>query len=1043
MKKKSLIALSLLFLITISISASELLTQQNPITITGTVSDGFQTIPGVSVMIKGTVTGMATDVDGNFSISIPDRNAVLVFSFIGYNTVEIPVGNRTTIDVIMVEDTKQLDEVVVVAYGTQKVRNLTGSVSKLNTDELSDMPVPNLAQKLQGKLAGVQIYQTSGEPNGGMSIRIRGQASINAGNSPLVVIDGFPSNASLSTLSPDEIENVTVLKDAASATLYGSRASNGVILVTTKQAKTGRTNIEFSTNYGWQKVPKRGRPDLMNAQEFAQFKKEYHEDQMRYEGVTAPVPEMYANPQSVRDGTDWFDVLMRTAATQNVNLSLSSGVGRMRSSVNLNYQKQEGVIHNTFFERFNVRANNVFEASDRVTFGLNLSGAYRNSQIISSLGEGRNIIGSAFLMDPQLKYKYGPDETPWDGTHPGMSTSLRDYYITNDAVYPLGWEPPGMFQNPNYYLVVTQRKNPSRSTTAVATAYMDFSIINGMKYRLSVNGNLNNNHSSSWTPSTATGAMFSRPPGSPTGGYSTSNSLYWMIENTLTYEKTLFEKHNINALAVYSTNYQTNESSSISSSNFPDDEVNWYGAASTRTGGSGSKGEYAIISYIGRLDYNYDGKYLLQLNFRSDGCSRFGANKRYANFPSISGGWIVSDESFMKEYNDLSHLKLRASWGKVGNNNIGNYAYLATVSGTNYVFNGAETAGRRLGGLDNNDLTWETTVSYDLGFELGFFKDRIFFIYDYYWKKTDGLLYQIDLPTQSGFSSVQSNIGEFNFWGHEFNLETRNFVRTFKWKTQFNVSLARNKVIKLGTENVHIGGNANQGDYNRTQVDHPMGQFYGYIYDGVYMTQAEFEAGPKHASSMVGTVRMKDLNNDGVINMDDRTFIGDPTPKFIYGLTNDFSYKQFDASIVIAGAVGGKIMDGQLEWTENIDAVFNVTRECADRWRSEENPGKGKIPRTRSGTTELFRYNNTRWVFDGTYLMVKNISLGYTVPLKTNPYVRNIRVFLSTQNPLTITKYPGMNPEVSASGSNGLQQGRDTSSYPVSQIYTLGLNVRF
>lgn len=1033
---KSLLAL--LFLLCTAVAAFA----QN-VTITGIVIDtDNEPLPGVNVQVRGTSMGTATDVDGKYSIQVPGSQSVLVFSYVGFLPQDFQVGNQRTINVTLREDTQNLDEVVVVAYGTQKVRSITGSMSKLSTDEISDMPVSNMSQKLQGKFSGVQILQNNGQPNGGLSIRIRGQASINAGNSPLVVVDGFASRTGLEVLSPDEIESITVLKDAASTALYGSRASNGVIMVTTRQAKEGRTNIEFSTNIGVSIVGKNRRPDVMNAQEFAQFKKEYHEDQMRYEGKTDPVPDMYANPAGIKDGTDWFDLLLQPAKRQSYNLSLSTGVGRLRSSANLNYYKEEGVILNTWSDRATVRLNNYYQATDKIAFGVNLSGAFRYSQITGSLGEGRNIIGSAILMDPQLIYKYGPNETPWDGTYPGMSKNINDYKITKDGIYPLGWEPPGMFANPNWYNVLMERKNPNRRTNLLTNAYMDITIITGLKYKLSANANLTNGESRSWTPSTATGGMFSKPPGNASGSYALSNGFNWTIENLLTYTKKI-GAHSFDLMAGQSAMKDESRSASISASNFADDEVDWWGAGSTRTGNAGTSTEYSLLSYFGRVNYDFNGKYLLQLSLRSDGCSRFGANKKFATFPAVSAGWIVSDEAFMKSIAKLSYLKIRGSYGSVGNYDIGNYTYLASVTSSDYIFNGTQVGGKSLNRLDNNDLTWETTVTYDIGADIGIYKDRIFLVYDYYWKKTDGLLYQIELPRQSGFANVQSNIGQFNFWGHEFNLETRNFVGAFKWKTQMNIYWNRNEVKKLGTEDVHIGGNSNQEDWNRTAVGHPMGQFFGYIYDGVFMTQAEYEAGPKHASSMVGTVRMKDLNGDGIIDMDDRTFIGDPTPKFLYGITNEFSYKNFDASLVMAGSVGGKIIDATLEWTENIDGVFNVTKECAERWRSEENPGKGKIPRTRSGTTELFRYNNTRWVFDGTYLMVKNLTFGYTFPLKSNSYVKGIRLFLSGQNLATLTKYPGMNPEVGASGSNGLQQGRDWTSYPVPKVYTMGVNVKF
>ena len=518
-----------------------------------------------------------------------------------------------------------------------------------------------------------------------------------------------------------------------------------------------------------------------------------------------------------------------------------------------------------------------------------------------------------------------------------------------------------------------------------------------------------------------------------------------MIENTLTYNKTFAENHNVDVLLGYTTQKNSQENVTINSSDYPDNELGWFGAAISRTGNSdtNSWGSWSMISYLGRLNYDYKGKYLLSVAFRRDGCSRFGSNAKFANFPSVSLGWIASDETFMERFDKLSYLKFRGSYGVVGNYNIGNYTYLASVGSYNYVTNGSITPGRAVSGIGNSELTWETTKQLDLGVDIGLFNDRIFLVYDYYWKNTDGLLYQVDIPYSSGFSNIQSNIGEFRFWGHEISLETKNMTGDFKWNTHLNISIDRNKAIKLGTNDTPIGGYSNQQDYNRTEVGKPLGLFYGYVYDGVFMTQEEYEAGPKHSSSMVGTVRMKDLNGDNIIDMDDRTFIGDPNPDFTFGITNEFSWKNFDASLVLTGSVGNDIIDGSREWTENLDGCFNVLRDVANRWRSEENPGNGEIPRTRTGTTELFRYNNTRWVFDGSYLRVKNLTIGYTVPLKTNPYIKGLRFYLSGQNLLTWTAYPGMNPEVSSRGASGLYQGVDITAYPVARTFSLGINVKF
>lgn len=988
--------------------------------ITGVVVDEKgETIIGANVIEKGTTNGTVTDLNGNFSLQVTS-NATLQISYIGYLPQEIQVGNQTNLRITLREDTKALEEVVVVAYGTQKSRSVTGAISKINTHELVDIPVSNITQKMQGKFAGVQIINNNAEPNGNMSIRIRGQASINGGNSPLIVIDGFPSTTGLESLSPDEIESISILKDAASASLYGSRAANGVILVTTKQGQNGKTNISLSANYGFENVSDRGKPDVMNAQEFAQFKKEYYEDAQKYEGSTTAVPEQYANPSAVKDGTNWFDVLLRTGHTQNYNLGLTTGTEVVKSAVNLNYNRVDGVILETFAERFTARSNNEFKASEKIKFGLNLSGSYIRRQVQTGLGYDRNIIGSSFLMDPQLKYK------------------------NDDGTYPISFSQPGMFANPNFYLVLKDRKNPSRVIRGTMNAFTEVEFIEGLKYRLNANADMANFRQETWVPSHVNGAMFSAPPNPSYGSYYNFNYQTWLLENLLTYSKTFFYLHDVDVLLGYSAQQSKYMNSTINASDYPDDEVGFFNAATTKVG-SGSKSQWSMASWFARLNYAYNDRYLLTLAFRRDGCSRFGMNARWANFPSVSAGWIVTEEDFMKQWENLNFLKLRASWGKVGNNNLGggDYPSIASVSSNNYVYNGTVVPGRQLSSIANGDLTWETTESWDIGLDVGLFNDRIFFMYDYYRKTTDGLLYWIDIPYASGFSNILSNIGEFRFWGHELTLQTKNMVGKFKWSTDLNISFDRNKAIKLGTNNTPIGGYNNQVDYNRTEVGKPLGRFFGYVYDGVYMTQAEYDSQPKHDTSTLGTVRMKDINGDGVINTNDKTYIGDPNPDFLYGITNSFSWNRIDASFVLSGSVGNDILDATYEWTENIDGVFNVRKCVADRWRSEENPGKGEIPRTLTGTTELFRYTNSRWVYDGSYMMLKNLTVGYTVPLKKNPYVRSLRFYVSGQNLFTITNYPGMNPEVSRDGTNGLYSGVDHTAYPVSRVYTFGLNVLF
>lgn len=979
-------------------------------------------LAGVSVVVKGAATGTSTDGNGNYSIDVPS-NGTLVFSFVGFATKEMPVNGRQSIEIVMEENVSTLNQVTVIAYGTQKKRELTGAISSVSSDDLEKAPISQLGQRLQGRLPGVRINQTEGVPGQGVVFKIRGQASINAGNAPLVVIDGFPSSTGMDALSPEEIEDISVLKDASASALYGSRAANGVVLITTKQAKRGRSDLKLSVYTGIQKVPQRGRPDVMNAQQFAQYKNEWYSDQ----GLE--VPERYQNPSQYgpNDGTDWFDILLNPSANlQNYNLSFSSGSEKVKSVVNLSYNNTQGILLNTQAKRVTARANNLFTVSDRLTFGLNLASTFRHSDNQSFEPAYWSFLSSAYIMDPTLEYK------------------------NPDGSLPVGFSSPGMFPNPNWYRVLTERENPLQQLNIIGNVFGEYEIIKGLKYKLRADIDAGSSKNRYWSPSTAQGAMFQSPPNPAAGSYSTSNYSNWQVENTLNYNKSFGGVHNLDVLLGYSAQSVRSESNSISGTQFADDEIPWINAATNRIGNV-SVSEFTIVSTLGRLNYNYKGKYLASVSVRRDGASRFGSNKKYGTFPSASIGWVVSEENFMSGLRDkVSLLKLRGSYGKVGNYNIGNYSHISSVNNVNYVFSNTVVPGKAVSNLGNAALTWETTTQYDFGVDLGLFDDRILLVYDYYWKNTNGLLYAVNIPLASGFSSIQSNIGEFNFWGHEFGLQTRNLVNEFKWNTNITVGLDRNMVKKLGTENVPIGGVQENSDFNRTEVGHPIGQFYGYVYEGVFMNEAELAKGPHitvYGGSDVGSVRLRDISGpdgvpDGLIDpINDKTFIGNPNPKFVYGFTNDFSYKNFDLNITLIGRVGGDVFKGDLLSIENIDGVFNVRPAALDRWRSVENPGKGDLPR--SNSNPLHRFNNTRHIFDGSYLAGKNIALGYTLPQLAKKIYKKARVYISAQNAFILTKYPGPNPDASQYGLNGLNEGRDFAPYPIPRTFTIGLDVNF
>lgn len=997
--------------------------QQKNKKVSGLIKDqSGEPIIGANVIQKGTTNGSVTDGDGKFDLELP-QGSVLLISYIGYQPTEIKIGESSVYNIILKEDSESLDEVVVVSYGTQKKRDLTGSISKVDAGQLESLPVGQFAQKLQGQVAGVQINQSTGQPGRGMGFRIRGAASINGGSSPLFVVDGIPVNMDLSNINPDEIESFSILKDAAATSLYGSRAANGVVLITTKRGKKGKTQVEVNATFGIQTLKGLKSPDVMNGEEFAQYKKEYYEDAGIYEGYTGGVPQQYQNPSQYGQGTNWYKLLTREAPTQNYSISVSANKDNFSSAIILGYFRQEGVMYNSNFERYSARANNDYQINDRIKLGLNIAPTFQVKNNQNTDG-GWQILSAGFLADPTV----GPYDENGD-----LRLSLNS---------------PGMFPQPNWLRVLKEKTSRTKDFTLLSNAFAEVDIWKGLKYKFQVGIDLGAQNYRDFTPSTAGGAMFTAPPQKASGQYNTNFRYSWTVENMLTYSRT-FGEHNIDALLGYSAQKYTNEYNQLTATDFPSDDIPWMNAGATKNGNNNME-QWSLASLIARANYSFKNRYLLQATFRRDGCSRFGPGSKYANFPSVSAGWIASDEAFMEPISDvMNYLKFRASYGLTGNYNIGNYRYIAAVYTYDYILGGALAPGKALGNLGNNSLTWEETKQLDLGIDFGFLNDRIYVMYDYYKKTVDGLLYQIDIPRASGFSYIYSNIGNYKSWGHEITVQSRNLVDEFKWTTNLNIAFNRNKITKLGTNNTPVGGYNNQEDFNRLAVGEPIGIFMGYVYDGVYMTQEEFNTQPKHASSEVGTVRMKDVSGpnglpDGVIDNNDRVKIGDPNPDFIYGITNEFSWKGFDLSVLISGQVGGDILDSNYEHTLNIDGCFNVRKSVANRWRSIENPGDGAVPRTKAGTTELFRFNNSSWVYDASYLSIKNITLGYTIPIKPSQYLSKLRVYFSAQQLATFTKYPGMNPEIAMNenmGWSGL--GVDRTTYPVPRTFSIGCNVSF
>lgn len=990
--------------------------------ISGRVKSGDSTLVGVSVTVKGTGNTVATDNNGEYKINAPAK-AILVFSHTGYGAVEMPVNGRSMVNVEMTVNSTGLGEVIVVAYGNTTKRTNTGAIQTLNAKELQDLPVAQITQKLQGKLAGVQINQISGQPGAGIQVRVRGSASISTGSSPLFVVDGFPIAGNISNINPDEIETITVLKDAASTAIYGSRGAFGVVLVTTKSAKAGQANFSVNAYAGVQNTPKKGRPDMMNGQEWAQFKKEYYED------LNQPVPAPLQNPSQYGQGYDWYDAMLRPALINDYSIGLNVNRDKFTSSIVAGYFRQEGVLLNSDYKRITARANNLFKINNALRVGLNIAPTFTINDAPGTeglfFGSG-GLINNALLTPPVLNYKNA------DGSYP---TTVTTAGIT-------------AFPTPNWVRSIKDIVNNTKANLLLSNAYLEFEPISHLVFKSSINIDLGQSLYTSFQPSTAS-RSFASSPSSLSANYFNQNFQYynWLTENTIGYSKQI-KDHAFDILGGYTAQRYRSDQVAISGSNYPDDRIATIAGALVKNNPSSDIQEWSLLSYLSRLNYNYKGKYLLGASFRRDGSSRFGDNNKWGNFYSVSAGWVVSDELFLKNIGWLSFLKVRGSYGSTGNNNIGNYTPYAIVGNANTVFGSTTSSGAAVNSLANANLGWEETKQLDLGIDFSMVNNRINFTYDYYNKKSSNILLGFAVPRESGFSGLTANIGKVKFWGHEIGINTVNLTGAFKWNTAFNISFSDNKVLALSGLSDTIFSSSGTA-HTITRVGGRIGQFWGLIQDGVYVNKADFDASPKSINSRVGTIKFRDLNKDGQVLLGDaqgdRTVIGNPYPKFVYGITNNFSYKSFDLSIVATGSYGNKLARMMDEGTTNLDGVFNVLKEVKDRWRSEANPGSGKYGTTMYNTADDRAQFHTRYVQDGSYLTIKNITLGYSIPVKRLVFMKSVRAYFSVQQAFVFTHYGGSNPEVSGdingNAPNSLIQGLDNSSYPLPRTFTFGLNL--
>ncbi len=1005
------------------------------------VDDTGAPIPGVNILIKGTSKGVSSAIDGHYSIVIPDDKAVLIFSFVGYLTQEIEVGTRGVLDVILKGENKSLAEVIVVGYGTSRAKDLTGSVATINQNTIKDLPVSSVDQKMIGQVAGVQIQQLSGAPGAGTSVRIRGSGSLGAGNEPLYVIDGMPYSAGLNQdfnplllINPNDIESISVLKDASSTAIYGSRGANGVIMITTKKGQYGRLQINFSSMTGVQVVPKKGRPEMMNQQEFVDLQRNKIDIAvLRAENrktTLSDYPIEYQNPnQLVGNGTDWYDLLLQSAPIQEHNLSIQKGTQDSKITASLGYFKQDGALKYTGLERFSGKVGFESNLSKTVTIGGNLQVSFVNQNRTNTNSSREDVIGVALWANPLM--------SPYDS-----NGQLIPYIRSPQSKYHSAWS----FANPLF--VLQQTAQLQKQFQSLGSVFVEWNILPDLKFKTSLNTIYASSKYNQFVPSTV--GSSNTPPVIGTGRSSNSRSdnFNWLIENTMTYSKVI-NQHRFSALLGYTTQNSTTNGINLNASPYSNDLIQTINASQAISSWGEQVEAWSLISYLGRINYSFADKYLLTATFRSDGSSRFGSKNRYASFPSLGFAWRISEEEFMKNNKVISSLKWRASYGKSGNNNIGNYSSLASINPGAYIFGSNQVAASFVG-VSNPYLTWEESNQMDTGLDIELFNNRINLTLDYYNRESNNMLLNDVIPAITGFNSQIVNKGTVRNRGVEISLGANPIANKFNWDLNLNVAINRNMVLSLNDNGDRVlSGNNDNNPTHVTVVGKPIGQFFGFIQEGVY--SAADIANPsiiKTAQVYEGNPKYKDVNGDEVISdFLDYTIIGNPHPDFIFGFTNNFSFKNFTLGVILNGQYGGQVMNGLRQTTDNLQGFFNVSREFVNRWRSADNPGDPMLYGVPKLTPSWGHRVNSRWVEDATFLRVSNVTLGYSFPsslIKRTKLFEACRIYVTSRNLAMFTKYKGANPEAQSRNiDNTLSPGFDMSSYPLATTTSIGVNLSF
>ena len=1009
-------------------------------TISGKITDSSgASLPGVSVFVKGTTTGLVADSNGKYSLTNVPENATLVFSFVGMLTQEIAIGNKTTINVVLEENTVGIEEVIAIGYGTMKKSDLTGSISSISSKDLQKTMITTPDQALQGRVAGVQVRTDSHAPGGGISVQVRGTSSLSASGQPLYVVDGFPISNEfvvvgpadvgdgtaapnpLNSIDPSNIESIEVLKDASATAIYGSRATNGVVLITTKRGAGGKTKFDFEVSHAVEQCSKY--LEVLGAKEWAGIVNEANDQNGKAHTFTD------AAIAAMGEGTDWQREVFRTAQTKKYKMAISGGTPDLRYMIAGNYSDQDGIVKNTNFKRYSASVNIDANVNKKFSIGTSISFSNSIENMLPSDSKGYStsptVISNIFNAPVHLPVR----------------DSNGNYTVFSNYI---GGNANG--DNPVY--MVDKYDINTNTTRILGNVFGNYKIAKGLDFKVRLGMDYRDWRYKNYYPVASLIAKSTEGAASQLS----EKTMNILNEEILEYKATFNKKHQLSVMAGFTSQTERDEYIKALGYGFPSDAYKYNNLAVAKQQYiSSQQSKWTLLSYIGRVNYTFNNKYLFTATARYDGSSKFGVNNKYGFFPSAAGAWRMGEENFIKKLNLFSNLKFRIGYGSTGNERIGLYNSISTIDNYKdymygYVFGGTLVGVAYPKNIANPDLTWEKSQDVNMGLDMGFLDNRISITADIYKKKTTDLLMSVPLPTESGYTSVLQNVGSMENKGIELSLQTVNVkTASFNWSTNLNFSMNRNKILDLGGASQMFAGwvgggnsNLNGGNIVRLAPGQPVGCFYGVIWEGIWKSAEEIASAGTMKAATPGTPRYKDVDKSGTFDAKDCTYIGNPNPDYTFGFNNDFSYKQWSLGVYAYGEVGQDVACIGKRLLASGTSVYAPNRR--DRW-SASNPN-GTTVRAAAGYNAYLSTDN---IYDASYIRIKTIVLNYSLPVKklNINWLASAKISISAENPFLFTNYPFYDPEVNSFGSSNSVKGVDRFSYPSSKSYRIGLSVSF